>query len=53
MTKREDTILPKALCIRERTQGFENRQERSDNNSPKDMADHKESDVTIDAQPEE
>ena len=45
--------LSKALCIRGRTQGFENRQERSDNNPPKDMADHKEFDVSNNAQPEE
>ena len=45
--------LPKALCIRGRTQGFENMQERSDNNPPKDLADRKETDLSIYVQPEE
>ena len=45
--------LPKALCIRGRTQGFENMQERSDNNPPNDLVDRKESDVSIYVQPEE
>ena len=45
--------LPKALCIRGRTQGFENMQERLDNNPPNDLADRQESDVSIYVQPEE
>ena len=45
--------LPKALCIRGRTQGFENMQERSDNNPPNDLVDRQESDVSIYVQPEE
>ena len=45
--------VPKALCIRGRTRGFENMLERSDNNPQKNLADHKESDVSIDTQPEE
>ena len=45
--------LPKALRIRGRTQGFENMQEWSDNNPPKDVADRKETDLSIYVQPEE
>ena len=42
-----------ALCIKERTPGFENMQERPDNNPPKDLADHKGSNVSNGTQPEE
>ena len=42
-----------SLCIKERTQGYENMQERSDNNPPKDLADRKGSNVSNGTQPEE
>ena len=42
-----------ALCIKERTPGFENMQEWSDNNPPKDLADRKGSNVSNGTQPEE
>jgi len=51
--KSREYNLPKALCIRGRTQGFENMQEWSDNNPPKDLADRKETDLSIYVQPEE
>ena len=42
-----------ALCIKERTPGFENMQERSDNNPPKDLADRKGHNVSNSTQPKE
>jgi hypothetical protein len=44
--------LPKGNKYRGRTPGFEIMQERSDNNPPKDLADHKGSDVSNNTQPE-
>jgi hypothetical protein len=51
--KNRGYTLPKALCIRGRTKGFENMQERSDNNPPKDLADRIRADVSIGTQSEE
>ena len=42
-----------ALFIKEITPGFENKQERSDNNPPKDLVDRKGSNVSNGTQPEE
>ena len=41
------------IIINKRTPGFENMQERSDNNPPKDLADCKGSKVSNSTQPEE